>query len=112
MAVILLRTVLMYGVILLAVRLMGKRQVSQLQNSELVVTLLLSELAVLPIPGGGEAPVGGPGAHGRPGGLRAAGVRADAEKRAVPAAGVRQPHGGDRAGASAPESHAPPAADH
>ena len=49
MAVILLRTVLMYGVILLAVRLMGKRQVSQLQNSELVVTLLLSELAVLPI---------------------------------------------------------------
>ena len=33
MAVILLRTVLMYGVILLAVRLMGKRQVSQLQNS-------------------------------------------------------------------------------
>ena len=49
MTVILLRTVLMYGVILLAVRLMGKRQVSQLQNSELVVTLLLSELAVLPI---------------------------------------------------------------
>ncbi len=35
--------------------------------------------------------MGGPGAHGRPGGLRAAGVRADAEKRAVPAAGVRQP---------------------
>ena len=39
----------MYGVILAAVRVMGKRQISQLQTSELVVTLLLSELAVLPI---------------------------------------------------------------
>lgn len=37
MAVILLRTVLMYGVILLAVRLMGKRQVSQLQDRKSVV---------------------------------------------------------------------------
>ena len=43
------RTLLMYGVILAAVRVMGKRQISQLQTSELVVTLLLSELAVLPI---------------------------------------------------------------
>ena len=49
MLVSLLRTVLMYGVILLAVRLLGKRQISQLQTSELVATLLLSELAVLPI---------------------------------------------------------------
>ena len=39
----------MYGAILLSVRIMGKRQVSQLQNSELVVTLLISELAVMPI---------------------------------------------------------------
>ena len=36
------RTLLMYGVILAAVRVMGKRQISQLQTSELVVTLLLS----------------------------------------------------------------------
>lgn len=43
------RTVILYGLILVAVRLMGKRQISQLQTSELVVTLLLSELAVLPI---------------------------------------------------------------
>ena len=28
---------------------MGKRQISQLQTSELVVTLLISELAVMPI---------------------------------------------------------------
>ncbi len=45
----LLRTFIMYGAILLSVRIMGKRQVSQLQNSELVVTLLISELAVMPI---------------------------------------------------------------
>ncbi len=43
------RTVLMYGAILAAVRVMGKRQISQLQTSELVVTLLISELAMLPI---------------------------------------------------------------
>ena len=43
------KTLLMYGAILLAVRLMGKRQISQLQTSELVVTLLISELAALPI---------------------------------------------------------------
>lgn len=45
----LLRTLLMYAVILACVRVMGKRQISQLQTSELVVTLLISELAVLPI---------------------------------------------------------------
>ena len=45
----LVRTLILYGVILLAVRLMGKRQISQLQTSELVVTLLISELAVMPI---------------------------------------------------------------
>jgi len=39
----------MYVAILISVRLMGKRQISQLQTSELVVTLLISELAVMPI---------------------------------------------------------------
>ena len=43
------RTIIMYGAILLSVRIMGKRQISQLQTSELVVTLLISELAVMPI---------------------------------------------------------------
>ncbi len=44
-----IRTVLMYAAILAAVRVMGKRQISQLQTSELVATLLISELAILPI---------------------------------------------------------------
>ncbi len=64
MLVSLARTLLMYGAILLAVRIMGKRQISQLQTSELVVTFLISELAVLPIQEGdqplwrGLAPMG------------------------------------------------------
>ncbi len=45
----LIRTLIMYAAILISVRLMGKRQISQLQTSELVVTLLISELAVMPI---------------------------------------------------------------
>lgn len=49
MLISLLRTFVMYGAILLSVRIMGKRQISQLQTSELVVTLLISELAVMPI---------------------------------------------------------------
>ena len=49
MIVSLVRTLIMYGAILISVRLMGKRQISQLQTSELVVTLLISELAVMPI---------------------------------------------------------------
>lgn len=49
MLTMLWRTAVMYLAILVSVRLMGKRQISQLQTSELVVTLLISELAVLPI---------------------------------------------------------------
>ena len=49
MLVSMLRTIILYILILVALRVMGKRQISQMQASELVVTLLLSELAVLPI---------------------------------------------------------------
>lgn len=49
MWVSMIRTVLLYALILAMMRLMGKRQISQLQTSELVATLLLSELAVQPI---------------------------------------------------------------
>jgi len=43
------RTIILYIVIVAALRLMGKRQIGQLQTSELVVTLLISEIAVMPI---------------------------------------------------------------
>ena len=43
------RTIILYIVSVLAIRLMGKRQVGGLQLSELVTTRRLSELAVTPI---------------------------------------------------------------
>jgi len=45
----LLRTLIVYVIIIIGLRIMGKRQISQLQTSELVVTLLISELAIMPI---------------------------------------------------------------
>ena len=39
----------MYFMVILAVRLMGKRQIGELQPAELVITLLISELASMPI---------------------------------------------------------------
>lgn len=49
MMISLIRSLLLYAVILGAVRLMGKRQISELQTSELVVTLLISDIAAIPM---------------------------------------------------------------
>ncbi len=49
MAVILIRLVLVYILLTLTVRFMGKRQIGEMQMSELVVAFLLSELAAMPI---------------------------------------------------------------
>ncbi len=49
MSVTFLRTVLIYLLLILVLRLMGKRQIGELQPSELVTTLLLSEIASAPI---------------------------------------------------------------
>ncbi len=49
MWIILFRCVIMYLMVILAVRLMGKRQIGELQPSELVITILISELASMPI---------------------------------------------------------------
>ncbi len=49
MIAVLLRCLLMYGAVVLAVRLMGKRQIGELQPAELVITILISELASMPI---------------------------------------------------------------
>lgn len=49
MATIIIRTLIIYGILICAMRLMGKRQIGQLEVSDLVSTLLLSELAALPI---------------------------------------------------------------
>ncbi len=49
MLAILIRTCIIFGSLTLVLRLMGKRQVGELEVSDLVPTLLLSEVAVLPI---------------------------------------------------------------
>jgi len=49
MLIVLIRTLLLYAIVIVAMRLMGKRQIGQLQPFELVVTLLLSELAAIPM---------------------------------------------------------------
>lgn len=47
--IVYIRAVLLYIVIIFCVRLMGKRQLGELQPSELVVTIMLSNIATLPI---------------------------------------------------------------
>lgn len=44
-----IRTLILYIVISFALRLMGKRQIGEFQPAELVITILISELAALPM---------------------------------------------------------------
>ena len=46
---VIIRTVLMYIFVSIGVRLMGKRQIGDMQPTELVVTLLISEIAAIPL---------------------------------------------------------------
>ncbi|MBQ5764706.1 MAG: DUF421 domain-containing protein [Clostridia bacterium] len=46
---VIIRTVLMYIFVSVGVRLMGKRQIGDMQPTELVVTLLISEIAAIPL---------------------------------------------------------------
>jgi len=49
MVTILFRTVIIYLILTVTMRIMGKRQLGELEPSELVTTFLLSEIASLPI---------------------------------------------------------------
>ena len=49
MLISLLRTLLLYLVLILSVRLMGKRQIGQMEASEFVVTMLVANLASIPM---------------------------------------------------------------
>ena len=44
-----LRTIILYFLIMLGLRLMGKRQIAELEPSELVLTLMISDLASVPM---------------------------------------------------------------
>lgn len=59
MSISLIRTILLYGIIILAIKLMGKRQISDLQTSELVVTLLVSNIAAIPMQNTGQPLISG-----------------------------------------------------
>ncbi len=49
MLIAVIRTVILYVFVILAIRLMGKRQISDMQPSELVVTMMISDIASLPM---------------------------------------------------------------
>lgn len=44
-----LRTVILFAVVVIGVRLMGKRQIGQLQPYEIVIVIMLSALAAIPM---------------------------------------------------------------
>jgi uncharacterized membrane protein YcaP (DUF421 family) len=45
----LVRTAVLYFFVIFAIRLMGKRQIGDMQPNELVITLLISEIAAIPL---------------------------------------------------------------
>jgi uncharacterized membrane protein YcaP (DUF421 family) len=49
MLISMIRTGVLYGLLILAVRLMGKRQVAEMEPAEFVVTMLLANLAAVPM---------------------------------------------------------------
>ncbi len=49
MLIVLVRTIILYSLVVAAMRIMGKREIGQLQPFELVVTIMLSELAAIPM---------------------------------------------------------------
>lgn len=49
MFIVLIRTIFLYALVILVVRLMGKRQIGELQPYEFVITIMISDLAALPM---------------------------------------------------------------
>lgn len=49
MTITFIRTIILYLIVSIALRIMGKRQIGELSPNELVITLLFSELASLPM---------------------------------------------------------------
>lgn len=49
MTILFFRTIVLYLVIIIALRVMGKRQIGELSSSEFVITILVSQLATVPM---------------------------------------------------------------
>ena len=48
MIIVVIRTLILYTLVIIALRMMGKREIGQLQPFELVVIIMISELAAIP----------------------------------------------------------------
>lgn len=49
MLILVIRTLILYGTVIMSLRVMGKRQLGELQPSELVVAIMISDLASVPM---------------------------------------------------------------
>ncbi len=49
MSVAFVRTIILYLIIIFSMKMMGKRQISDLQTSELVITIMISNIAAIPM---------------------------------------------------------------
>ena len=49
MLVLVIRTLILYLLVVVAMRIMGKRQIGELQPSELVIAIMISDLASVPM---------------------------------------------------------------
>ena len=49
MLILVIRTIILYLTVIVALRIMGKRQLGELQPSELVVAIMISDLASVPM---------------------------------------------------------------
>ena len=49
MLLILIRTLVLYGIILIVMRLMGKREIGQMQPFEFTIAIMISDLATMPM---------------------------------------------------------------
>lgn len=59
MLLVAIRTVILFAMVFIGLRIMGKRQIGQLQPFELVIVILLAELAALPMANSGVPLVNG-----------------------------------------------------
>lgn len=49
MLIVFIRAVILYIIVIISIRIMGKRQIGELQPTELVITILVSNIATLPL---------------------------------------------------------------
>jgi len=49
MFIVFIRTTILYTLVVVVMRLMGKRQIGELQPYEFVITIMISDLAALPM---------------------------------------------------------------